>query len=197
MKESLFWEVKMAKKILGWTVALMPIVGAAQTLGYDYVELGYVGIEPDMSGAESFDGYQLTASMGFGEHWFGELRHRYLEDDADFQAEVYDLSAGLGFRQGITDGLDVLGGIAYQKNEIDVIGQPTAEEEFATVSLGTRYAFNDWLEVNLTAIHAAELDLTDYVAGMVVSLWGPLNLSASYLFAEEADGYTVGLRGYY
>lgn len=187
----------MGKKVSGLVVALMPLASAAQGLDYDYIEADYVDIEPDSSGVEAFDGYGLTASMGFGERWFGEIRHQYLEDDADFQTEIYDLSAGFGFRQEIVNGLDMFVGADYQKNEIDRIGQPTVEEEFAGVFLGTRYAVTDWLEANLTANHAAELDATEYRAGAVVRLWGPFNLSASYILAEEADGYTVGLRGYY
>lgn len=185
----------MKRVLLGALLALPLSAMASEDLSYSYLSLGATYADPNGFSGET--GYGAQASGAFHDNWhvFGGFQAYDFGDGSD-NVDVKNWNIGLGYNVGLTDSLDLVAGISYERADLDV---DTGELSFSDnengygVQVGVRNAFNAHFE------GAAGLKYTNYDSSSGTSLY----VNGQYKFNEtwgiigevEAndDGHTIFL----
>jgi hypothetical protein len=86
--------------------ALVPGLGLAENLSYNYVEAGYLQVDPDNSNNE-LDGWALRGSLAITDMWHLIADFNTLDPDFGGSFDSYRVGAGLNY--GINATVDLVG----------------------------------------------------------------------------------------
>lgn len=184
------------KRILLASLLALPLSAmASEDLSYSYLGFGATYADPDGFSGET--GYGAQASGAFHDNWhvFGSFQSYDFGDD-DQSVTVDQWNVGLGYNVGLTDSLDLVAGISYERADVDFDGDfldGNDHEDGYGVQVGVRNAFNAHFE------GAAGLKYTNFDGSNSTSLY----VNGQYKFNEtwgivgevEAndDGHTIFL----
>ncbi|WP_170113423.1 outer membrane beta-barrel protein [Ahniella affigens] len=185
----------MKRVILGALLALPLSAMASEDLSYSYLGLGATYADPN--GFSGENGYGAEASGAFHDNWhvFGSFQ-TYEFGDGVGAVDVDQWNIGLGYNVGLTDNMDLVAGVSYERAEVDyndgIFTGSTGEDGYG-VRVGVRNAFNAHFE------GAAGLKYTNFDGSNSTSVY----VSGQYKFNDtwgitgevEAndDGHTIFL----
>jgi len=177
-------------------------------LSYTYIEAGYArvdfdGIEVDHhSRAVDFSGRFLRGSVELGESFY--LFGGYVSgDNDDFGVDIdfNQLQAGVGYRFGLSEHVDLLSEISYLKEEIDISGHSPEKEDGYRASVGVRGLLTDRLEgfvkANYTRLKADGHEAKTSFGGTVAAeflLNHTWRLVGEVGISKDVSEYAVGVR---
>lgn len=110
---------------------------AAGAVNYNYVELGYLESELDLSGIDDEgDGYEFNASLDVSEAVAVVVGYQDIEFDADVDATTQTL--GIAYHKPYSATGDMILGLAYLKFEAEASGGESVDESGNEISLEIR-----------------------------------------------------------
>lgn len=178
-----------------------PLAAAAQELSYNYVEAGYVQVEPDEGDVE-YDGFRAKVSGQIAEQIYlfasyGELESDEFPGGATAEQEV--ITAGLGYRIPVAVATDLTAEVAFVSADFSLegpIGSSSDDDTGLGLGLGLRHLFTPYVEgaVNVDYVDIFEDDETTLTLAGLFHLTPALSLGAGYSIGDDADGWTVGGR---
>ena len=190
----------MKKSLLGLSVALL-FSGAAfaNSPSWDLVELNYVKAEIDDTDLEP-DGFGLTGSVLVTENIFLMADYTALNESAfDIDVDLDTITAGVGYRYGISSTTDLYGTLSYEYAEASIEGlfaeDLSGSDNGYGVTVGVRSMLTDAFELG-GSIAYIDIDEDDTIFTVEGRYYFTDNFAAgvSYGVAEDADLYTVSLR---
>lgn len=182
----------MFKKLCLATLLAVPAVSMAEGLSYNYVEAGYVTVDVD-GGGKNPDGFGVAGSFQFAPMVFGQAGYSMLSSGP---IDLNTFAAGLGLRHGVTDTVDLVGGVGALFAKVDVDGLGSDDDTGYYVSAGARALVLPKLEVNGGINYSNVFDdgNTSYSLGGVLSFTPQLALVGGLGFDSDATTFTVGGR---
>jgi hypothetical protein len=176
-----------------------PMAAAAGALSYNYVEAGYVKVEPDDSSVD-YDGFRAKVSGQISDVAYVFASYGELESDRfkGRTAKQEVITAGLGFRAPLGPATDLNLEAAYVYADFTVNGPLGSSEDDSGFGLGAglRHLFTQQFEggVKLDYVDVFDDDETTLTFSGLVHLTPALSLGAAYSISDDADGWTVGGR---
>lgn len=118
-------------------LAAAPIAANAGDLSYTWLEAGYLRADPDGFGAESGFGVRGSGAITDNLHVFGGFDRVSIDlPDGDFDLDQFRL--GLGYNTPISDNVDFVGRVAYERIDANDI----ADGNGFSVEAGVRGAIS-------------------------------------------------------
>lgn len=185
----------MKKSLLGLSVALLFSGSAfANSPGWDLVELSYIKAEIDDTDFEP-DGFGLSGSALLTENVFLTADYTALSEDVfGIDLDLDSISAGVGYRYGISPTTDLYGTLTYEYADVSGAGESDSDNGYG-VTVGVRSMLTDAFELG-GSIAYIDIDEDDTIFTVEGRYYFTDNFAAgvSYGVAEDADLYTVNLR---
>ncbi len=184
------------------TLLGLPLTVMAEGLSYNYLEGGYVSVEPDDSDVE-FDGYRAKLSVLINEGVYVLASYSDLESDENAggaKATSETITAGLGFRFSLFDATDLNIEAAWLNSEVGIDGGAfngaETDDDGYTLGVGVRHLFFPQLEAGLKVDYTDVFDDDDFVytASALFHVIPALSIGGSYTIADDSDTWTAGLR---
>lgn len=145
----------MKKGLQGLTAATLfvPVLAAAESLSYNYIEAG-LALYPSYE-SQDFFGVDLGASYGLTKNVFAFGGLKYLSDDIDATA----FHVGGAYRHYLNEKTDIWGGVTVEHQEFDGNGWGSVDDTALGLRGGLRHQVDRQLEVGGSArIITGDLD---------------------------------------
>lgn len=197
MKKTLFTSTLLV------ALSSIPALATAQTFNYNYVEGGYMSVDPDNMSTDA-DGFNLGASALLTSNIFIFSGYSELETNRipGFNAvfNFRSVDAGVGYRMALGDVTDlnlkgaVLSGRIKLKNAGFLSGSDT--DTGYRLSVGLRHLLTDQVELNggLSYSDIFDDDSTALNAGILFHLTPSFSIGGGYTYTSDSTGWTAGLR---
>jgi long-subunit fatty acid transport protein len=188
--------------------ALLAVAGTgaaqAQGLSYNYAQLAYERVDLDDIDVD-FDGFSISGSWllnedlyifgGYGEGETSTYNIGVFSGKVGLEA----ITAGLGWRYGLSDQTDLNLSAAFERSKVrgkgdfDVIGSES--DNGYSLSVGLRHLLIPRLEVgaDVTYIDVIDDD-TVFTAGVLGHLTPNFSIGGSYSVGSDAKSWSVGVR---
>ena len=172
----------------------------ADSPSYNFIQAGYQSVEIDLGSGFDVDGdgYGLGGSFEIGDHMFGFAS--YGKMDFDFDVELTQLQAGLGYRTGLSDNTDFFATASYIDAEIDVPGFGSADDSGYGVGIGIRSNVTDLVEL-FAEIAYVDLgdgaDGTEFGGGIWFNLTDSFALGLGASTDDDVTSYGASARFYF
>lgn len=193
--------MRMLETLCAAAVLASPLAATAQELSYNYVEAGYVQVEPD-DGDIEFDGFRAKVSGQIAEQVYlfasyGEIESDEFLGGATIEQEV--ITAGLGYRIPVAAATDLTAEAAFVSVDVSAegpVGSGSDDDTGFGLGLGLRHLFTPYVEgaVNVDYVDVFDEDETTLTLSGLFHLTPALSLGAGYSISDDADGWTVGGR---
>ena len=176
------------------TLLALPFAAQAQSsqgFSYSYGEGRLVMVDPD--GGDNFTGVKVGGSLQFLPQFFGVASLSLLDNDA---FDTQTLEGGVGFRQQIRNGMDLVGIAAIVLTEVDGPGGFSDDDSGISLTGGVRAALTSQFEVGGYANYAETFgdgDVTLTGEG-IFHLTRELDLVGSLGLSDDANTLTAGAR---
>lgn len=194
--------MRTINKLLAAAVLVMPATSFAEGLSYNYIEGGYLSIEPDDIDVDA-DGFRAKISGLVSETIYLFATYANVESDAfgaGAKVESDTITAGFGLRFELAPNTDLNAEVAYvyAESELKNAGALSNKEDdngFG-LTLGLRHLFSSQFEVGGTVnyVDIADDDATSFTASALYHLTPAFSLGGGYTFGDDADGWTAGIR---
>ena len=114
---------------------------------YNYVQAGYQSVNLDLGGGFDVDGdgYGLGGSFEIGESMF--VFASYGTTGFDFDVDLNQLQAGLGYHVGLTDNTDFFATLGYVAAEVEAPGFQSVDDSGYGATIGVRSNVTDLIEL--------------------------------------------------
>lgn len=159
-----------------WILAVAMIspglVVASEELSYNYVEVGYLHVDPDGFDSESGIGLRGSFAVNPNIHVFGGYDN---VDFSGFDIDAYRL--GLGYNSGISDTVDFVGRLAWERIDIGSL-----DDDGFSAEVGIRAAVAPSFEAGAALRY---VDFDDSSTSLVLN--GQYKFNASWGINAEAD----------
>ena len=157
---------------------------------YNFVQAGYQSVNLDLGGGFDVDGdgYGLGGSFEIGESLF--VFASYGTTNFDYDVDLKELHAGLGYHAALTDNTDFFGTLAYVAAEVEATGFGSVDDNGYGATIGVRSNVTDLIELFGEISYADLGDGGDTAIG--AGVW--FNLGDSFalgLAAGAADDVTT------
>lgn len=180
----------MKRIILGALLALPLSAMASDDLSYSYLGLGATYADPNGFSGET--GYGAEASGAFHDNWhvFGSFQaYDFGQGDADIDVKNWNI--GLGYNVGLTDSLDLVAGLSYERSDVDVDSDLLTfndHENGYGARVGVRNSFGSHFE------GGAGLKYTNYESssGTTVYVNGQYKFNETFGITGEVEGNDDG-----
>ncbi|BDX05850.1 outer membrane beta-barrel protein [Planctobacterium marinum] len=185
----------MKKSLLGLSIALLFSGSAfAKSPDWNLVELSYVKAEIDDTDFEP-DGFALSGSALITENIFLLADYNALSEDVfGVDIDLDTISAGVGYRYGISATTDFFATLSYEYVDASALGESESDNGYG-ITVGARSMLTDAFELggSIAYIDVEEDDTTFTIDGRY---YFTDNFAAglSYGVADDADFYSVSLR---
>ncbi len=188
-------------KLLAAAVIAMPVTSFAEGLSYNYIEGGYLTLEPDDTNVD-FDGFRAKISGLVSEsiYLFGSYATAESDRVAGAKLSSDTITAGLGWRTalGTATDLNLEAAYVYAESELKDAGALSGSEDDNGFGLtaGVRHLFSPNFEMggSVNYVDIADDDSTSFTANALLHLTPAFSLGGAYTFGDDADGWTVGVR---
>ena len=158
------------------------------------VALSYVKAEIDDTDLEP-DGFGLSGSVLVTENIFLMADYNVLSDDiAGIDLDLDTISAGVGYRYGVSPTTDLFASISYEYADASALGISESDNGYS-LAVGARSMLTDAFELggSISYVDIEEDDTTFTIEGRYY-FTDNFAAGVSYGVAEDADLYTVSLR---
>lgn len=185
-------------------LVLVPMAALADGLSYNYLQAGYVKVEPEEGDIDA-DGWAGRVSGLVSEVAYVFASYSNVETD-DFtdgffgtgSLESETITAGLGFRGSIAPSTDFNAEVAYVHAEISGNGDFAGSEDDNGFALGAglRHLFAPQFEGGLSVdyVDVFDEDDTSFTVSGLFHVTPQFSIGAAYSISDDADGWTAGVR---
>jgi len=190
----------MIRKALYTTLLLLAGPAMAADISYNYVQLDYafITLEDVLPGVDvDGDGPGISGSFEVGDSWFAGVGYRTI--GFDFDVDIDQTSAGLGFHTPLSGNTDFFATLSYLWVNASG-GGGSANEAGYGVSIGVRGMVTDNFELD-GVLGYSDLgdgaDSTTFGAAAIYNFTDTFSLGVNVEFEEDAFGYGAGIRLYW
>jgi opacity protein-like surface antigen len=170
---------------------------AADDFRYSSVTASYGIIEADGSSVDA-DTMGLGLSFAVSEDFF--LTAGFSTAESDLDREIDTLAAGFGYHHSISDRLDLVGQLSYQRMEFSGAGLVSQDDDGFGLGVGLRFAATELVELN-ASIDYVDLDLlgddTAFGAGVLFNVTDSFTLGLNGTWDDNISVYSAGARFYF
>lgn len=182
----------------GALLAAAPQASQADSLGYSYWQLGYVGADIDGL-SDKMDGWAIGLSYEVTERIFINAGYADIGATAGgFDIDEQDLSLGVGYAYPLTPNNDLIGRVGYVRAEVEVESFGSASDDGYSLGVGWRGRPLDEIELE-AAVNYVDLsdagDTTTYGVGAFWYFTPQVALAVSGSFSDDVTSYLIGVRG--
>jgi hypothetical protein len=169
---------------------------AAEEVSHTFVEAGYGITDVQLPGESGgADGFVIGGSLELPQNFVVSARYRDRSYDDDLLAGLDEstISAGVAYAWGLSDSVDVLAGVSYERVKLDTGGNSISESGFA-LQLGARALLTERFELG-TTVKYTDMELEDTsISGFSLSAGGRYYFTPN--FAGGIDYVSEGLLGF-
>lgn len=160
-----------------------PLSVSAGNLDYDYVGVGWLGVQGDEFSNER--GYGVQGSAALGEHWLvgGEYRH-----NNGRLADVGSSLIGLGYRIPADEMTDVILRAGVLRYTLD--GAVNRDDTAPFVEVSTRFGYSPRIDFGF-GLRYADVDILSDVQFLANLQWKFGRWSLAVEFTTSGDGQTL------
>lgn len=133
----------MTRFLVAVFALFLAVPAMAESPSYNFIQVGYQSVEIDLGGGFDVDGdgYGLGGAFEIGDQMFGFAS--YGKTDFDFDVDLTQVQAGLGYRTGVSDNTDFFATAAYIEAEVSAPGFGSADDSGYGVGIGIRSNVTD------------------------------------------------------
>ena len=124
----------MRQSIILAALLLASSYAGAQSVSYDYLELGYQSV--DIDNGPSGNGWSLGGSFSFAERWYGFAN--FSNADFNFGIDLEQLAVGAGYHLPLSKATDFFAELAYIDASAGANGFDSADDNGFGASIGAR-----------------------------------------------------------
>ena len=190
----------MSRYFLGAAALLLSVSAMAETPSYNFVEAGYQSVDLDIGGGPDVDGdgWGLGGSFEVGDHMF--IFASYADTGFDFNVDLSQLQAGLGFKTDLSDNTSFFARAAYVDAEIDTNGFGSFDESGYGLGIGVRSNVSELIEL-YGEISYVDLgsgaDSTGFGGGIYFNITDNFALGVGASTDDDITAYGANVRFYF
>jgi opacity protein-like surface antigen len=188
----------MKRTILASIFGALSLNAFAASPSYDFVKAGYV--QADIEGAGDFEpsGFQIQGFKSLNENVYLTGRYGQLgEDVSGVDIDLDYVSAGVGYRYGLTQNTDFFGEVTYEYVNLDVeLDSISGEDDNGYgITAGVRSMLSEQFELR-GAIRYIDIedDETAFEIGADYFFTPQFSFGATYVIADDVDLLGVSAR---
>lgn len=162
-------------------VMFLAVPAMADSPSYNYLQAGYQSVDLDAGDGldVSGDGYGIGGSFEIGDSMYAFAI--YSKTDFDFNIDLTQLNAGLGYHVGISDNTDFFANLGYVKAEVSASGFGSLDEDGYSVGIGVRSNVSDLIEL------VGDINYVDFGSGGDSTAYG------GGIWFNLTDSFALGL----
>lgn len=168
--------------------ATLPLAAIAGP-GYNYIEGGYIDIDPD--GPGSRDGFFVNGSYGFTPEFHGKID---FDRTKNSPVTLYRTRVMGGYSHALNDTVDLVGRLGWAFYEADISGAPDMDDDGVAAEVGVRGMATPELELNTFLAYDDVEDNAVFSVGGVYSFTPQLGATAGYSYSSDAETVNIGVR---
>ena len=190
----------MSRYLTAVFALFLALPAMAESPNYNFLELGYQSVDLDVGGGFDVDGdgYVLGGSFEIGENFFGFAG--YSKTDFDFNVDLTQLQAGIGWHTGLTENTDFFARAAWVDAEIDAPGFGSVDESGYGLGIGVRSNVTDLIELYGEVSYVdlgSGADSTAFGAGIYFNLTDNFALGLGASVDDDVTSYGANARFYF
>ena len=188
----------MKRTILASIFGVLSLNAFAASPSYDFVKAGYVQADIEDAGDFEPTGFQIQGFKSLNENVYLTGRYGQLgEDVSGVDIDLDYVSAGVGYRYGLTQNTDFFGEVTYEYVNIDVeLDSISGEDDNGYgITAGIRSMLSEQFELR-GAIRYIDIedDETAFEIGADYFFTPQLSFGATYVIADDVDLLGVSAR---
>jgi len=188
----------MKRTILASIFGALSLNAFAASPSYDFVKAGYVQADIEDAGDFEPTGFQIQGFKSLNENVYLTGRYGQLgEDVSGVDIDLDYVSAGVGYRYGLTQNTDFFGEVTYEYVNIDVeLDSISGEDDNGYgITAGIRSMLSEQFELR-GAIRYIDIedDETAFEIGADYFFTPQLSFGATYVIADDVDLLGVSAR---
>ena len=177
---------------------------ASQAPQWDFIQANYAKMEIDDLDTFDLAGFGLSGSKLINENFFVSLNYQQFSDstviyNSKIKLDTTSLSAGLGYRYGLSTNIDVFGKVSFENVDANTSfngDKDSIDDTGYGLTLGVRSMVTDSFELNGSI---AYVDIDDESeTGFAVSAFYHFNANLSagvgYNIADDVDTLNASIR---
>lgn len=179
--------------------AVLPLSAQATELKYLFVEGSY--IRTDFVD-ENFDGFAVKGSVPLGQHFYGTLSYREVEDNSDFDINLDETLLNIGYRHGLNDRADFIAEVGYVSVGVNAFDITSQHSDGYRVGVGFRGLMTPKFEGEIKGYYTDIEDFGDAEFGVSIGAvyhfnqtWGITgSFDTTDLVGENFQTWGLGVR---
>tara|TARA_B100001109_G_scaffold55587_2_gene44912 strand:+ start:14351 stop:14983 length:633 start_codon:yes stop_codon:yes gene_type:complete len=188
----------MKRTILASIFGALSLNAFAASPSYDFVKAGYVQADIEDAGDFEPTGFQIQGFKSLNENVYLTGRYGQLgEDVSGVDIDLDYVSAGVGYRYGLTQNTDFFGEVTYEYVNIDVeLDSISGEDDNGYgITAGVRSMLSEQFELR-GAIRYIDIedDETAFEIGADYFFTPQFSFGATYVIADDVDLLGVSAR---
>ena len=188
----------MKRTILASIFGALSLNAFAASPSYDFVKAGYVQADIEDAGDFEPSGFQIQGFKSLNENVYLTGRYGQLgEDVSGVDIDLDYVSAGVGYRYGLTQNTDFFGEVTYEYVNLDVeLDSISGEDDNGYgITAGIRSMLSEQFELR-GAIRYIDIedDETAFEIGADYFFTPQLSFGATYVIADDVDLLGVSAR---
>ena len=189
----------MKRTILASIFGALSLNAFAASPSYDFVKAGYVQADIEDAGDFEPTGFQIQGFKSLNENVYLTGRYGQLsEDEYGVDGELDYISAGVGYRYGLTTTTDFFGELTYEYVDVDLdssFASAEADDNGYGITAGIRSMLSEQFELR-GAIRYIDIedDETAFEIGADYFFTPQLSFGATYVIADDVDLLGISAR---
>ncbi|MDH5344908.1 MAG: porin family protein, partial [Gammaproteobacteria bacterium] len=189
----------MLRSVLFTALIAFSATANAEGFDYNYLSLSYeqIDIDDGFFNADG-DGFGLSGSFEISESFF--LFAGYSMGELESIVDVDQLSAGVGWHTPLSDKLDFVAGLSYERIELSASGFGSADEDGYGAGIGLRFQATDAVELNggINYVdYGSDGDDTAFGVGALFGVTENIDIGVHGDWAEDTSTYGISGRFYF
>ncbi len=189
----------MKRTILASIFGALSLNAFAAAPSYDFVKAGYVQADIEDAGDFEPNGFQIQGFKSLNENVYLTGRYGQLSEDVSGgDIDLDYVSAGIGYRYGLTQNTDFFGEVTYEYVDIDLDSNfisGEADDNGYGITAGVRSMLSEQFELR-GAIRYIDIeeDDTAFEIGADYFFTPQFSFGATYVIADDVDLLGVSAR---